>query len=497
MKHDRKMRGATCLASAVCLVLFAGTAHSEVYWKGNDRNNFYVNEKDNWSGSVWNQALCIINGQPTQRLTLKPGYSTFFGGAELDYSGAFAVTNDFGAGNTLVDVGPQKALGHSMRITDGAQLVHLSGGIEANAAGDYKGTYIQDDSSFTIDSSDSSFSQIKGSVWLYANSGDATVYPKLFVQNGASLTVNTALIVGGGGNNVSACACVTGAGSRLSASVFTIGDNGDSPAVPRVNTLRIADSATATASTVNVGNNSSHAVLEVNGGTLNVSGKLSVGNGGNSTADKTPEATTNCIVRVVDGTLNYGTIYLYRDGNSLDFSNATLAGGRIEMTRSSSIRLFNTHLTIPSGIFMMGDANGSDAANNALKRDIYVGGTDTWVKVSDSNGFWFRGSNTTIRVHIPAKGFSTSHPVFDLNKIVYGSADHRIRIEVTADEPTVAAAGTWYTFFRCSGDDSCRSEQIEWIVPESDDVSIKIDKSVEKEVRIRVNRKRGLMIIIK
>jgi hypothetical protein len=146
---------------------------------------------------------------------------------------------------------------------------------------------------------------------------------------------------------------------------------------------------------------------------------------------------------------------------------------------------------------MMGDGSGGDPVNNALKRDIYVGGTDTWVKVSASNGFWFRGSNTTIRVHIPAKGFSTSHPVFDLNKIVYGSVDHRIRIDVTADEPTVAAAGTWYTFFRCSGDDSCRSEQIEWIVPESDDVSIKIDKSVEKEVRIRVNRKRGLMIIIK
>ena len=490
MKHDRTMRRATCLASVACIVLFVGTVHAAVNWIGNDRNNFYVNEQNNWSGSIWNQALCIINVQPQQRLTLKPGYSTFFGGAELDYSGAFAVTNDFGADNTLVGVGPQKALGYSMRITDGAQLVHLSGGIEATAASDWKGTYVMDNSSFTLDGQNSSFNQKVGSVYLYANSGDATVYPKLFVQNGASLTVNTALIVGGGGNNVSACACVTGAESRLSASVFTIGDNGDSPVVPRVNTLRIADSATATASTVNVGNYSSHAVLEVNGGELTASGKISVGASGK-------EATSNCVVRVVDGTLNYDTMYLYCDGNELAFTNATVSGTRIEMTRSSAIHLFNTHLTIPSGIFMMGDANGGDPVNNALKRDIYVGGTDTWVKVSASNGFWFRGSNTTIRVHIPAEGFSTSHPVFDLNKIVYGSADHRIRIEVTADEPTVAAAGTWYTFFRCSGDDSCRSDQIEWIVPESDDVSIKIDKSVEKEVRIRVNLKRGLMIILK
>ena len=180
MKHDRKMRGATCLASVVCLAFFAGTAHSAVYWKGNDRNNFYVNEKDNWSGSVWNQALCIVNVQPTQRLTLKPGYSTFFGGAELDYSGAFAVTNDFGAGNTLADVGPQKALGHSMRITDGAQLVHLSGGIEATASTDWRGTYIMDNSSFTLDGLNSSFNQKVGSVYLYANSGDGSLFASLW-----------------------------------------------------------------------------------------------------------------------------------------------------------------------------------------------------------------------------------------------------------------------------------------------------------------------------
>ena len=490
MKHDRKMRGATCLASVVCITFFAGTAHAAVNWTGG-AGNFCVNDTANWSGSVWNQALCIINSQPAQRLTIRSANHSFFGGAELDYSGAFAVTNDFGAGNTLAEVGPQKTLGHSMRITDGAQLVHLSGGIEANAASDWKGTYIMDNSSFTLDGPDSNFNQIKGSVLLHSTGGDATVYPKLFVQNGASLTVNTALLVGGNENNVSAYACVTGVGSTLSASVFTIGDNGDSPVIARTNLLRIADSAAATAPTVNIGSKSSHAVLEVDGGTLDVSGKISVGASGNV-------ATSNCVLRVADGTLNYGTIYLYCDGNALDFSNATLAGGRIEMTRSSSIRLFNTHLTISGkNIFMMGDADGSDAVNNALKRDIYVGGTDTWVKVSASNGFWFRGSNTTIRVHIPAKGFSTSHPVFDLNKIVYGSADHRIRIEVTADRPTEEASGTWYTFFRCSGDDSCRSEQIEWIVPESDDVSIKIDKSVEKEVRIRVNRKRGLMIIIK
>ena len=489
MKHDRTMRRATCLASVASIAFFAGTAHAAVNWTGG-AGNFCVNDTANWSGSVWNKALCIIDSQPAQRLTIRSANHSFFGGAQLDYSGAFAVTNDFGAGNTLADVGPQATLGQSMRITGGAQLVHLSGGIEANASSDYKGTYVMDDSSFTIDGSASSFYQKTGSVWLYAIGGDTTVYPKLFVQNGASLTVNTALIVGGYANNVSAYACVTGLGSTLSASVFTIGDNGDSPVLARTNLLRISDSATATTTTVNVGGNSSHAALEVNGGELTASGKVSVGASGK-------EATSNCVVRVVDGTLNYGTIYLYCDGNALDFSNATVSGTRIEMTRSSSIRLFNTHLTIPSGIFMMGDANGADAANNALKRDIYVGGTDTWVKVSASNGFWVRGSNTTMRVHVPAEGFSTNHPVFDLNKIVYGSDAHRLRVEVTADEPTEEADRACYTLFKCSGDDSCRSEQIEWIVPDSDVVSIKIDKSVEKEVRIRVSRKCGLTLIIK
>ena len=158
MKHDKSMFGNPSLASVVCITLFFGTAHAAVNWTGS-AGNFYVNDSGNWSGSIWNQALCIINSQPAQPLTLKPGYSTFFGGDELDYSGAFAVTNDFGVGNTLVDVGPQKTLGYSMRITDGAQLVHLSGGIEANAVSDYKGTYIMDDSSFTLDGSDSSFNQ--------------------------------------------------------------------------------------------------------------------------------------------------------------------------------------------------------------------------------------------------------------------------------------------------------------------------------------------------
>ena len=81
---------------------------------------------------------------------------------------------------------------------------------------------------------------------------------------------------------------------------------------------------------------------------------------------------------VVEGALNYTRIYTEVTGDELVFTNATVSGTRIEMTEASTIRLYNTHLTIPSGIFMMGDASGGNAGNNANERHVYVGGTDTW-----------------------------------------------------------------------------------------------------------------------
>lgn len=94
MTHCKTMRANPGLASLTGLVLFLGlgTAHAAVNWTGN-AGNFYVNDTANWSGSVWNQALCIMGSQPAQRLTIRPANSSFFGGAELDYSGALAIRN--------------------------------------------------------------------------------------------------------------------------------------------------------------------------------------------------------------------------------------------------------------------------------------------------------------------------------------------------------------------------------------------------------------------
>ena len=46
-------------------------------------------------------------------------------------------------------------------------------------------------------------------------------------------------------------------------------------------------------------------------------------------------------------------------------------------------------------------------------------------------------------------------------------------------------------------DNSCQSEQIEWIVPDSEMVAIGIDKSVPNEVRLRVKKRGELKIIIR
>ena len=192
---------------------------------------------------------------------------------------------------------------------------------------------------------------------------------------------------------------------------------------------------------------------------------------------------------VVEGNLNYTTSYMENNPSELVFTNATVTGTRIEMTQPSTIRLFNTHLSVTNGIFMMGDGSGGNAGNNANKRDVYVSGTDTWVRVTQDNGFYVRGSNTTIHVEIPAEGFSMNHPVFNIPKIQFEGSRH-LRIEVTAD-PQLAQRGGTYKLFHTSADNSCHSDLIDWTY---DPALIAIDKSVSKELRVRVRRLGGIII---
>ena len=83
-----------------------------------------------------------------------------------------------------------------------------------------------------------------------------------------------------------------------------------------------------------------------------------------------------------------------------------------------------------------------------------------------------------------------NHPVFNIPKIQFEGSRH-LRIEVTTDPQLLGRGGT-YTLFRTSADNSCHSDLIDWIY---DPAFIAIDKSVSKELRVRVKRLGGMIII--
>ena len=559
-------------------------------WTGS-AGNFQLDDAANWASAPSATTWCYVKTRPAQPFTVG-GDGDFFGGAMLRYAASFTATNDFGAGVALTNVGLMAE--SAVHIESGAKLVHKSGGIRGFKGTKYDGSYVSNNSRFTLDGADAWFEQKTGSMNLRSTMSSATVFPQLFVTNGASLTVKDSLNVGTGEKNVSAYVCAAGEGTRVSAGHIILGGRANTPEQAITNLFMIADSAMVAGNRLSVGWASSYAACEVVGGTMTISEWATVGNrtasssncwirvssGGTFTNSGTTaigraeagngaqvvvsgdgssfvgqgltsvtggtfrvegggaarlkvmsvcggriEATgsgssftasgnvTTLVSRVefsatdgasinvprlgvkdvaVEGDLNYTTIYMENDSSELVFTNATVTGTRIEMTKPSTIRLINTHLSVTNGIFMMGDGSGGNASNNANRRDVYVGGTDTWVKVTQSNGFYVRGSNTTIHVEIPAEGFSKAHPVFDLPRISFESSRH-VRVAVTAD-PRLTEKGGTYTLFRTSLDDSCHSAGIDWIY---DPAVIDIDKSVSKEVRIKVKRLDGTMVIFR
>lgn len=307
----------------------------------------------------------------------------------------------------------------------------------------------------------------------------------LRVLAGGSLTNSGTTVIGRDESGNGVFVCVSGAGSSftglgaaaLTGGVFRVEDGGK---VRLQNAFSLCDSRVESR-----GEGASFAVTSGDTEARGASVVLSATDGATNRVQR-----LNVQNAVVEGGLDYEKIYMDKTGGELIFTNATVTGTRIEMTQSSTIRLVNTHLYVTNGIFMMGDLSGNNAANNAYKRDVYVGGTDTWVRVTQNNGFYVRGSNTTIHVEIPVEGFSTSHPVFDVPKIQFEGSRH-LRIEVTAD-PQLARCGGTYTLFRTSADNSCHSGLIDWIY---DPALIAIDKSVSREVHVRVKRLGGIIIV--
>ncbi len=561
-----------------------------VDWTGS-AGNYQLDDAANWGSTPKVTDYCYIRSRQAQPLKVG-GDGDFFGGGMLRYTGSIVITNDFGAGVALTNLGLKGE--SALHIESGAKLVQISGGLRCFKGTKYDGTYITGNSTFTLDGPDTWLEQKSSSLTMRSTSGSGNnVHPQLVVTNGASLTT-TALNVGSGEKTCSASACVAGTGTRLNANSIYIAAQTSYPERAVTNVVSVADYATVTGGTVIVGRNAPFAGLEVAGANMVAKDNLYVGkyvmaasncwlrvsSGGAFTSSGTTligrsDAGNNALVcvsgagssftalggttitgvvfrvedggqarlqnafsvcnsriesrgtgasftvtsdteargassvftatdggsnnvkrlnvqnAVVEGSLSYDKIYMDTTGGELIFTNATVTGTRIEMTQSSTIRLHNTHLTIPSGIFMMGDLSGNNAANNAYKRDVYVGGTDTWVRVTQDNGFYIRGSNTTIHVEIPAEGFSTSHPVFDIPKI-HSEGSRHIRVEVTADQKLMGRGGT-YTLFRTSADNSCHSAVIDWIY---DPDVIAIDKSVSKELHIRV-KQRGVTVIVR
>ena len=195
----------------------------------------------------------------------------------------------------------------------------------------------------------------------------------------------------------------------------------------------------------------------------------------------------------VEGVFDYGTIYMDYDGGEFVCSNAVVTGSRIQMTNPCAIRLHNTHLSITNNYLMLGDGGSSDAAIKAYPRDIYVSGTDTWVRVVNSGvSMYIRGTNTTIHIDIPAEGLSADHPVFDLPKIGTENNAPPVRVVVSADTRLMAKGGT-YTLFRTADNTCQQDDRLQWIY---DPKMMQIDKSVANEVRVRVKRC-GFLVMFK
>ena len=570
MKMERTAHGRTLNYEGfmrIMLMAFAvGMARGAFayYWTG-DAGNLLLDDRGNWQSESTQTDRFVVTNKLGGALSVG-GDGTFFNGGMLRYSGSFTVTNDFGAGKSLTDVGQGK--GSALHIESGATLVQKSGGICGITS-----SMVSDSSTFVLDGADAWFEGKSAFSLRSTATRNWVVRPKLIVTNGASF-VATTIYPGSEGANSASYMCVAGEGSLIGAGEIRMGNNSESLTLPVTNLVEVLDYATITARTFYVGYSSSRSVLKVDNGFMRVSSSLNVGSTaaasncwmqissggvvtnygttviGKSTAEGIARvsvtgngssfvglgaatlsnarveaqgtgasfsvngdttvsgakrvsisATDGASVTVkkmyvanaiVDGNLNYSQILMNTSGGELVLTNATVTGTRIEMTQSSTIRILDTHLTLTSNHFMMGDANGGDAANNALQRDVYVGGTDTWIKLLDGEGLTVRGSNTTIHVEIPAEGFSTSHPVFDIKKIGFQSNSHRLRIEVTA-ESSKMNKGVRYTLFRCSTGNSCQSSQIDWIY---DPNVIKIDKSVSGEVGVIVKNP-GLLIFVR
>lgn len=579
-----------------------------------------LNDSANWTSAPTSGDTLYVKKTLTGPLTLntKGGSEiNLFGGAMLRYTGNITVTNDFGAGNAVTNIGAGAA--SAMHVESGATVVHKSGKIVAYKGSGFDGSYLTGKVKLVLDGPDAIFEQRGGCVTLRSNGASGLDREYLIVTNGATLAVTNTLRIGENAAASEGHVIVSGAGTTAVVGHTYVGCSACSNGIE--NTLEIYDGAHFTSSALDLGYARTNDTLVVSGeGTLcsvpndfyarraaNVRildqarleardvqvgltttdrskltiaedailyatrtvalykadvvvghASLIVTNGPFWVSDKAVVAATNALVELRDAagsiggsasmvladstlavtnkgfginedgsfyatnstisigpismycawngrtgfdgcTLEYPRVRLQAAGAELAFTNTVAHGGRIEMTKASTIRIHNSQLRLDEAnatcIFMMG---AGDAGDN-LERHVYVSGSNSFIRAkspSTDYGLYVRGSNTTIHVSIPAEGLSKEHPLFEFNTLKFQAEQQRLKVEIEADEALGLAGGGTYTLFKGN---NASSSHVDYIYNPTN-IVVTVERFPEKnysEVYVRVRSKRGTFLLVK
>jgi len=569
----------------LAMLALAPMALADSYWNGKNAGN--LDDAANWTPTpaADSTAGFYVTNRLSGPLTISQQNASFFGGAMLRYKGAkCVVTNDFGAGYALTNLGA--AAGSSFHVEGGAKVVHKSGRLVCYKGTQYDGTYLTGNSTLQLDGPDAVFEQVRGKVSLRSNSKSATAaeHTYLIITNGAVMKLHPdgdsmfvganyaasaghVVVAGSGSQLIVGTTVVTGGpkgkpaatnsidvldGGRLYAQELIVGNSrsGDLFRAAGADTFcsvtnayfmrsadaRITDGARFEAKTMQVGTNENdNARLEISNGacvqnvstTLVAEAATLVVNNAELKAIQGPiivsvysegmYVTNSALSVVSSNTVSYFNnrivfkdcpavslpkVQLNSKNSSLRIEDSAVTAFRLEMdAENTSIHLINADLTLPYGkeaacIFMLGDGSGGDLKNNGYRRDVYVGGTNTYVKANGrDHGLYVRGSNTTFHVDIPAQGFSTAHPVFEFRKMTFNK-DYRLRVEITSAEELSENGGGTYTLF--SGENAA-SDQVDYVY---DPNRIKVTKRIFKsegysEVYVKVRRSAGTAVLVR
>ena len=195
------------------------------------------------------------------------------------------------------------------------------------------------------------------------------------------------------------------------------------------------------------------------------------------------------------GSLTYQKLYLKDPESETVFEDTVLTGGRFEMSGSNTVvRMENVQWSVISNdstaIFMIGGANSPDT----FPRHLYISGTNTYVNATANKqyGLFARGEDITFHFDIPAEGYSTAHPVFEMSKFQRTNNNKGIKVKITVDPELARRGGGRYTLFK--GTSSYVSGQD---VYEYDPKLVKLDlQSGQVDVIVK-SPKPGLMVIIR